>query len=99
MKALIYHIDKREYGTWVRGNYHAMLGWVGYLNRFYSFSETIYYIKQAMKTIKISSSKYALSYAPSGYYIIPKLKVKETRVGDMCIASPIITYSFIYYIR
>jgi hypothetical protein len=42
---MIHHIDKREYGTWVRGNYHAMLGWVGYLNRFYSFSETIYYIK------------------------------------------------------
>ena len=41
----IHHIDKREYGTWVRGNYHAKLGWIGYLNRYWALGETTFYIK------------------------------------------------------
>lgn len=48
-----------------------------------------------MKTIRIS----ALQYASRGYHINPYVIVEDTRVGNMCIATPKISFNFIYYIR
>lgn len=48
-----------------------------------------------MNTIRIS----ALQYASRGYHINPYVIVEDTRVGDMCIATPKISFNFIYYIR
>ena len=42
---MMHHIDKREHGTWVRGNYHAKLGWIGYLNRYWAGGQTTFHIK------------------------------------------------------
>ena len=46
---MMHHINKRERGTWVRGNYHALLGWIGYTNRYWGFKlaggQTTFYIK------------------------------------------------------
>ena len=44
---MIHHIDKCERGTWtwVRGNYHALLGWIGYTDRYWAGGQTTFYIK------------------------------------------------------
>ena len=48
-----------------------------------------------MKTIRISG----LQYASRGYHIYPYMIVEDTRVGNLCIATPRVSFNFIYYIR
>jgi len=42
---VIHHIDKHEHGTWVRGNYHVKLGWIGYVTRSYAGGWATFIIK------------------------------------------------------